>query len=64
MLRFQAIVRALVAAWLVRDDDFWDWDPRGMLMDEEARKELSLPDGPDLDPAMATERQMHSSLAG
>jgi len=61
MLRLQAIVRALVAAWLVRDDDFWDWDPRGMLMDEEARKELSLPDGPD--PAMATERQMHSSVA-
>jgi hypothetical protein len=62
MLKLRRFVPALVA-WVDPDDDYWDWDPGGVPLDEYPDEETTELDGMDVDAPTAVEEQMEHSQA-
>lgn len=51
-----------LVAWVLPDNDYWDWDPAGVQLDEAQDDEPSALDTLDVDVATtADQQQMQSS---
>ena len=56
-MRLRRILPGLMV-WLLPDDDFWDWDPAGVPLDEDPDEAVSALDALDVDAVVNAEHEM------